>query len=284
MPDQADQLRQLACAAPPAARGAWPGPPLLALTGGKLGVGTTTVAVNLGAALADAGLRVVLVDADLAHANVVQVAGVHGGSTDSLSDVLSGNCGAAAALQPGPAGMLLLANPPASDRVPDHSRRGQQRLLCELQSLATESDLIIVDTGSGVTPWTRRFWQRSRLVLVVTTPDAGGIRETYATIKLASADQLDADLCLLLNQCDIPAQADDVHRRLSGACQRFLARSVPAMPSLPLHTVGSNSDAKFPPRVWEMPDSSFGHAVLWLRRAVTDMLSGSTLRPRPSAN
>jgi MinD-like ATPase involved in chromosome partitioning or flagellar assembly len=278
MPDQADQLRQLAIASPPPARGAWSGPPLVALTGGKMGVGTTTVAVNLGAALADAGRRVVIVDAAMRHANLAQVAGIEDDSTDALSDVLSGNRLAAATLRPGPAGTLLLASAAASRGAPDHSRRAQQRLLGCLQSLAGDADLILVDTGSGVTHWTRRLWQQARLVLVVTAPDDVAIRETYATIKLATADQLDAELCLLVNQCEIPAQADQAHRRLAGACQQFLARAVPAMPSLPIHQFGNDASLRFPPRIWELPDSPFGHAVLWLRRAVTDKLAGNAIR------
>src|SRR6476619_5510992 len=112
MPDQADQLRQLACDAPTPARGDWPRPPIVAVTGGKHGVGATTVTVNLGAALADAGLRVVIVDAALAQANLAQAAGIHKMSADDLSDVLSGKRAAVAALQPGPAGALLLVNGP----------------------------------------------------------------------------------------------------------------------------------------------------------------------------
>src|SRR5262245_59055361 len=127
MPDQADQLRHLATSSPPANE-AWPRLPIIAVTGGKPGVGATTVAVNLGAALADAGLRSVIVDAALTRANLSQVAGVYARSTNRLTDVIAGNCSATAALEPGPAGALLLADNRQENCELHGSRRGQQRL------------------------------------------------------------------------------------------------------------------------------------------------------------
>jgi flagellar biosynthesis protein FlhG len=277
MSDQADQLRHLASCSPPAS-GGWPRPPIIAVTGGKAGAGATTVAVNLGAALADAGLRVVIVDAALARPTLAQVAGVHARSTNAFAEVVSGSRSAAAALEPGPAGALLLANSSATGHAPNGSRRAQQRLLGELQKLAQGTDAIIVDTGSGVTPWTRRFWQRARLVIVVSTADDAGIKDSYATIKLAGSDLLESPMHLLVNQCDVPAMADAAHGRLAAACQRFLSRDVPAVPYLPLHRVDDRTPVH-PPRVWEQPNTPFGHAVLWLGRAVTDLLATSAPPP-----
>jgi MinD-like ATPase involved in chromosome partitioning or flagellar assembly len=160
----------------------------------------------------------------------------------------------------------------------DQSRRAQQRLMEQLQQLSGDADVVLVDTGSGVTPWTRRFWRRASLVLVVTTADPPAVMDSYATIKLAGAHQIDTEILCLVNRCHDPARTAEACQRLSAACQRFLARTVPAAPSLPLHAKPDDA-AAVAPRVWESPDSPFGHAVLWLGRAVADTLSKQSQLP-----
>ena len=271
MPDQADKLRELACTAPPPDRDAPATLPLIVVTGGKSGVGATTAAVNLAAVLADSGLRTVLVDAAPTRANLAEVAGIR----VSGSKVTS--------LQAGPAGALILTN--ARDTVIDdgESRRAHRRLLAEIQAMRDDTDVVVVDAGSGVTPATRRFWRQARLVLVVTTTDDAAVMDCYGTIKLAASDELAADVRVLVNQCDDPSLAEAVMARISAACKRFLNRPVTAAPSLPRYVpkLGYHATA---PRVWETPDSAFGHAALWLGRGAIDVLAAPTDDRQHSSN
>ncbi len=64
---------------------------VIAVTGGKGGVGKTNVSVNMSLALGQMGHRVVLMDADLGLANVDVLLGVK--AQRNISDVLSGDCG-----------------------------------------------------------------------------------------------------------------------------------------------------------------------------------------------
>jgi flagellar biosynthesis protein FlhG len=203
-----------------------------------------------------------------------------------MADVLSGRCSVADAMTRGPAGMMLLA---ASGRVrcggrgiesrrdsltwagAQFSRHDHQRLWTELQSIECAFDAVVLDVGSGLTPWTRRFWLQARLVLLVTSTDSSALLDTYALIKSSVADESGPEIRLVVNQCDSHRIAADTEKRFRGACQRFLARQVPAVPSLPryVHDAGGESWA----RVWEAPNSAFGHAALWLGRAVEEALS-----------
>ena len=63
MSDQASKLRELAGSAGPKGPSKSSGIPMVAVTGSRAGVGATTVAMNLAAALSDRGERVVLIDA-----------------------------------------------------------------------------------------------------------------------------------------------------------------------------------------------------------------------------
>jgi flagellar biosynthesis protein FlhG len=271
MLDQAFKLRELIQSAVPSAPAVPTGLPMIAVAGGRTGVGATTVAANLAAVMADAGERVVLVDAARQHANMDQVVGVNPRIKFSLNDVVNGRCSAADALVPGPAGTMLLPGV-GTGADADFSRRVQQQLLAELQTLEKVATLLVVDCGPGLTPWTRRFWLRSKLVMLVTTSDNSALLDSYTTIKQSERDSISADVRVLANQCDSDTIAADVCRRLSTASERFLSRPVAALPALPWHDQSSGTAAGAVPRVWESPNSAFGHAMLWLGRAVCDVL------------
>ena len=275
MPDQATKLRELIASGSAelvaGAPGA-PGVPMIVVASGRAGVGATTVAVNLAAVLADQGERVVVVDAAQRAPLVAEAAGASLAVARSLCDVLSGASPAAEALAPGPVGTLLLAHRAGARPHVDVSRKSQQRLFGELNKLRNEASVLVVDVGSGLTPWTQRFWARARHVVLVTTTGDLALMDTYALLKRASAQRLWADVRVLANQCENDVVARDVHGRLSGACQRFLSQDVHALPWLPRHLADVRDRAVFP-RVWESPTSPFGQAALWLGRAVSELLA-----------
>jgi flagellar biosynthesis protein FlhG len=290
MSDQADSLRQLIQVADPPRPYTAPATPVVAVTGAQTGVGATTVAVNLSAVLADRGERVLLVDMAGGTSNMAELAGVNRRQLrHTLSDVLHGGCSAADAVADGPAGMKVLAArghaSPARERAfrkgrtncAAFSRRAQQRLVDALESLAGGFDLVLIDLGAGLNPGTRRFWLHAQLVLLVTIADSSALLATYATIKHSVADGIGPDIRLVVNRCD-ESSAAEAHRRLSGACARFLGRTPAGMPPLPQCL--DHADLPSPLRVWEKPDNSFGHAMLWLGRAVSDVLTGQCTTAR----
>ena len=79
---------------------------VIAVTGGKGGIGKTNVSVNLSLALAEMGRRVVLLDADLGLANVDVLLGLKPKAT--LADVLEGKCDLRDVLVTGPGGVRIV--------------------------------------------------------------------------------------------------------------------------------------------------------------------------------
>ena len=290
MSDQASKLRELADSTAPGAPAQSVGIPMIAVTGSRAGVGTTTVAVNLAAALSDRGEHVVLVDAAEDRANLSQVAGAEASSQRGIDDVMAGTCRVVVALAAGPAGTMVLA---ARSRVSprraleslpgrpsdrrdapacEYSRHAQQRLLSELQSLQELASVIVIDTGTGLTPWVRRFWLRAKLAVLVTTVDDAAVVSTYAALKRGAIDAVDTDVRVLVNQYGKEEVARAVYSRLSAAGQRFLSRTLQTLPALPLHAAERRFGACTLPRVWECANTPFGRAVLWLGQAVSTTL------------
>lgn len=271
MPDQADKLRELKATAAGVWRPAGIGLPMIAVTGSRGGVGATTVAVNLAAVLADRGMRVALVDAAECNASIARAADVQAAVRRGTSDVAAGSCHAATAVVTGPVGMVVLAQRGASSEL---SRPALQRLLAELDALSDTVDLMVVDTGSGLTATTQRLWLRARLAILVTTTSDAAVVDCYAAIKHCRRLALDTEIRVVANQCHDDSCGHSMHARLATACQQFMSYTVRALPSLP--SCGADPEDQTPAalRVWEAPNTPFGRAALWLGQAVAEDVAG----------
>ena len=221
MHDQANDLRRLVrdCATQPAPASR-PRFALAVISGGKGGVGTTTVAVNLAVEMAHGGFRTTLVDADPNGGDVAAWCGLEERYT--LADVLAGRRTVREVLQPGPGGIDVLPGVWGSQRLSDSPESAAQRLLEGLYGLGAKTDLIVLDAGNTPNHMMRRFWQAADLNLVVTTGETPAILDTYAAIKVLCGDEKVRPIHVLVNQADSAAAADDVHHRLAQACRRFL--------------------------------------------------------------
>jgi len=232
MHDQADYLRRLVRqdGAPKAARA--PGAPhLIAVLGGKGGVGATTLALNVAVALAQLGQRLVLVDADLEGANISSLCQVPEG--DSLLDVLRGRCSLHEVLRPGPAGLQVLPGRWAPGELTDCPPEAQERLLQQLRGLGRHVETVILDVGSGLSPRVRRFVEAVETVLLITTPDPISVMDTYAAIKLLLMPDRQQWVGAAVNCVQQAHEAEETQQRLALCCRRFLGRRLQAAGQVP---------------------------------------------------
>lgn len=222
--DQATELRQLMRQDAAHLRPAAPGdaPHVVAVASGKGGVGTTTVAVNLAAALVRLGRRVVLVDADLQGANLIGHCQLE--PDYSIADVLRGGRDIHEVLCRAAGGMHVLPGAWLADAPVECTPKAQERLIASLRALGAHADDIVLDVGCGVGRIHHRFWHAADKVLVVATPDDAAIMNAYAAIKLICGDDPELPVFSLINLAADAASARTVHDRLALACQRFLGR------------------------------------------------------------
>src|SRR5439155_22969581 len=102
------------------------GPGIVVISGGRLGVGTTTLAVSLATALAQEALRIVLIDADLYRAEIAARCNLTSGL--GIDDVLAGRKNIHEVLQRGPAGMQILSGTTSATARNSLTERAMQRL------------------------------------------------------------------------------------------------------------------------------------------------------------
>lgn len=154
---------------------------IIALSSGKGGVGTTTIAINLGYVLAKAGKKVLVVDGDVSLGNIDTLLRLK--PKFNLYHVLAGEKEMEDVMVNGPGGIKII---PAPSGVPDLScMTGQQKLFlsCEFHRLSRNFDIILLDAGSGISSNVIYFCAIARDVFLVITRDLTAMKDTSQLIK-----------------------------------------------------------------------------------------------------
>jgi flagellar biosynthesis protein FlhG len=204
---------------------------VIAVTGGKGGVGKTTVAVNLSLALAKMGRRVVLLDADLGLANIDILLGLTPRYT--LADVLEGRCELSEALMPGPGGIRVA---PASSGLQNmtHLEPAQYRALIQAFSdIGDKLDVLIIDTAAGIGGSVINFIRASQEVLVVVCDEPTSISGAYGLIKLLNLNYGLQRFRVLANMTGSPAEGRNLFAKLEKITEMFLDVSLQYVGAVP---------------------------------------------------
>lgn len=193
-----------------------------AITSGKGGVGKTSIAVNLSIALAKAGKRVLLIDADMGLANVDLMTGVSVART--VEDVLTGKASIFDVLVDGPGDITIL---PASSALGKVQESGNIGLLKkELVKLENAFEFIFIDTGAGISANVVDFVFMAEEVIVVMTPEPTAFADAYAMVKLVTIDRPDIDIGVIVNTVTKEDEAQRIYGKFNEIVKRFLGKEV----------------------------------------------------------
>ena len=202
--------------------------PFVLLTGGKGGVGKTTLATNLGVQLAETGKRVLLVDLDLGLANVNVMLRLN--TPRNIEDALSGEASFKECVIEAPGGLHVLPAGSGTTAMgkPDEERR--RKLLDAIHELSMSYDIILGDSAGGIGHDVLDFATRADRVVIVTTPQPMAMTDAYGLIKALDTWALEQGREiptpeLFVNQSSGVIEAETTGNRLKSVCERFLARA-----------------------------------------------------------
>ena len=200
----------------------------IAITGGKGGVGKSSITANLAVAYAATGAKTLVVDADLGMADLNLLLGV---APDlSLLDALQGTPIADVLVQAH--GITLLPALNGSSGLANLGPAARARALALIESLATKFDTLILDIAAGIGAVQTSFAGAASDTIVVVTPEPLSMADAYACLKVLRTEHGVERAYLLPNRVTSSAQADQITSSLSALVDRFLDLEVIALPAI----------------------------------------------------
>jgi len=250
--------------------------PVFAVTSGKGGVGKTNVVANLATALARTNRRVMAIDADLGLANLDLFLGVNPAHT--LADFFSGAAALDEIVVANRDGILLLPGASGVAEITTLSRDQKNSLLTELDVMTVDLDLVMVDTGSGISDAVTYFTSAAQEIVVVVTPELASITDAYALIKILVSAHGRKRFAILANNVADQAQAWRLFETLSGTALRFLNASLDFLGWIPRDPQLLRAVAQARTVVTEAPDAPSSRAFAALAEQFTRMAGRSKVK------
>ena len=204
---------------------------LIAVSGGKGGVGKTNIAVNFAVSLGNQGKSVVLFDADLGLANVDLLMGLS--IEHTLADVLEGKKAVSEIIVTGEAGVKVV---PAASGIPEMVSLTSQSRAELIHSLSEEietPDVLIVDTGAGIDETVQMFVGACQEPVLVVCDEPASLTDCYALIKVLRHTKQMKRFNILVNQVERSDQGRQLFDRLSSVANKHLDVSLIHLGSIP---------------------------------------------------
>lgn len=193
---------------------------VISVTSGKGGVGKTNVVANLALALTQSHKKVLILDADLGLGNMDVLLGLN--HHYSIQHVLTGEKRLEEIIIEAPGGFQVL---PAASGIQELTELDQSQrlfLLDELDILQDRFDVLLIDTGAGISSNVMYFNFAAMEKVVVVTNEPASLTDAYALIKVLTTKYQQKTFKVLINQARNAEEADRIFRQLSQVVDKFL--------------------------------------------------------------
>jgi len=197
---------------------------ILTVSGGKGGVGKSSITANMAFALAESGLRVGIFDADMGLANIDIILGARPKKNLShvilegakIEDIIV-DCQNNIKLIPASSGIGELSN---------LSETAWHSLVNELARIYSQFDIFLVDTAAGIGKNVINFVLASQELIMVTTPDPTALADVYAMVKLISRKLPSKNINFLINMAEDKNEAEEAYIKL----EKLIGRNMSLTP------------------------------------------------------
>lgn len=192
---------------------------VIAIASGKGGVGKSNIAVNLGVAFGLLGRRSLIMDADLGLANVNVLAGLV--PEHNIFHVIKGDKTLNEVIVKTPYNIRIISGASGFAQIADMNDSDRNNLIDGISELDQE-DVILIDTGAGVSKNVISFVSIAHETIIVTTPEPTSITDAYGIIKAIASELDDVNIKLIVNMAKNTSEARAVGDRIRSIAKQFL--------------------------------------------------------------
>lgn len=219
--DQAEQLRNIIKASSPPKR---PLARVITVTSGKGGVGKSNTAINLAIQFRKMGQRVIILDADFGLANIEIMFGTV--PKHNLCDLIYQGKNIQDIITWGPMDVGFISGGSGIAGMSNLSRDYLNYIIQNLVELDEMADIIMVDTGAGISDAVLEFLVASGEVLMVTTPEPTSITDSYSLLKAlhrhSRYSAKETQIKVIANKVFDEAEAEGLYGKLEAVVSRYL--------------------------------------------------------------
>lgn len=197
---------------------------VIAVTSGKGGVGKSSVSINLAVQFTKMGKQVIILDADFGLANIEVMFGVI--PKYNLSDLMVSGREIDEIITEGPEGIKFISGGSGIAKLVNLDKEQVKRLVNKMSELEKMADVIIIDTGAGISPTVMEFLVSSPETIIVTTPEPTSITDSYALLKALSMNDnfRREDVCIkmIANRVSSEGEGRNLYEKLNMVVSKFL--------------------------------------------------------------
>ena len=193
---------------------------VLSVTSGKGGVGKSNLALNVSIALAKRRNRVLLLDADMGLANVDILVGLT--ARRNLSHVMNGEADLDEVIQESAAGIHILPAASGVEWMANLTAEQKLGFLQKMDEIGGRYDVLMIDTGAGISANVVYFNLAAQQRIVVVTPEPTSLTDAYALIKVLNKNYQQKTFEVVVNNVKGEQSALSVYKNLTAVTDRFL--------------------------------------------------------------